>query len=93
VLADVASLGAVTFAPVAGRFGWEDGTWRWNFYVAAILQGLSFLGLYLLYFPPAHPYNMHPKQVVKELDYLGMPLLLVDFRERGPKLTHHRSLP
>ncbi|KIW35176.1 uncharacterized protein PV07_01890 [Cladophialophora immunda] len=72
VLADIASLGAVTFAPVAGRFGWEEGTWRWNFYVAAILQGLSFVGLYLLYFPPAHPYNMQPKQLIKELDYLGM---------------------
>lgn len=71
VLADIASLGAVTFAPVAGRFGWEEGTWRWNFYVAAILQGLSFLGLYLLYFPPAHPYNMQPRQLIKELDYVG----------------------
>ncbi|KAH0830965.1 hypothetical protein FOPE_01961 [Fonsecaea pedrosoi] len=72
VLADIASLGAVTFAPVAGRFGWENGTWRWNFYVAAVLQGLSFVGLLLLYFPPAHPYNMDPKQLIKELDYLGM---------------------
>ena len=35
------------------------------------MQGLSFLGLYFLYFPPAHPNNMDPKKVVKELDYIG----------------------
>ena len=71
VLADAAVLVAVTLAPVSARYGWEYGTWQWNFYTGAILQGLSFIGLLTLYFPPAHPYNLEPKQVIKRLDYLG----------------------
>ena len=71
VLADTATFIAVTIAPVTARFGYESGTWRWNFYGAAIAQFLSFVGLFLLYYPPAHPYNMLPSQVIKELDYLG----------------------
>ena len=49
---------------------WDADDFK-NFYACAILQGLSFLGLYLLYFPPAHPYNMDPKQVIKHIDYVG----------------------
>jgi MFS family permease len=71
VLADAAVLVAVILAPVSARYGWEYGTWQWNFYTGAILQGLSFIGLFTLYFPPAHPYNLEPKQVIKKLDYLG----------------------
>ena len=71
VLADAAVLVAVILAPVSARYGWEYGTWKWNFYTGAILQGLSFIGLFTLYFPPAHPYNLEPKQVIKKLDYLG----------------------
>ena len=71
VLADAAVLVSVTVAPVSARYGVEYGTWQWNFHTGAILQGLSFIGLLLLYYPPAHPYNMEPRQVVKRLDYLG----------------------
>jgi MFS family permease len=71
VLADAAVLVSVTVAPVSARYGIEYGTWQWNFYTGAILQGLSFIGLLLLYFPPAHPYNLQPRQVIKKLDYIG----------------------
>jgi MFS family permease len=71
VLADAAVLVAVILAPVSARYGWQYGTWQWNFYTGAILQGLSFIGLLSLYFPPAHPYNLQPREVIKKLDYLG----------------------
>jgi hypothetical protein len=29
VLADLSTLMAVIFAPVTGRFGWENGNWQW----------------------------------------------------------------
>jgi len=57
VIADATTLMSVILAPVTGRFGFENGTWRWNFWGAAICQFLSFLGLFFLYFPPAHPYD------------------------------------
>ena len=71
VLADLSTNFAVIVGPVTARYGIEDGNWRWNFYAAGICQALSFIGLYLMYFPPAHPYNMIPSQVIKELDYVG----------------------
>jgi MFS family permease len=71
VLADVATFLSVIVAPVSARFGYEHGTWRWNFYTAAICQFLSFLGLYLFYFPPAHPLGIPFRTLIKELDYLG----------------------
>lgn len=77
VLADFTTLCAVIFAPVTGRFGLESGTWRWNFYCAAILQALSFLGLYFFYYPPAHPLNIPAKQLFRELDYVGMLLFVI----------------
>ncbi|TKA81099.1 hypothetical protein B0A49_00394 [Cryomyces minteri] len=76
VLADVATFLSVIVAPVSGRFGFEQGTWRWNFYAAAICQFLSFLGLYFYYYPPAHPYGIPFKQMIKELDYVGMFLFI-----------------
>lgn len=55
VIADTSTLLAVIIAPVTGRYGVENGTWKWNFWAAAIAQFLSFTGLYFLYYPPAHP--------------------------------------
>jgi MFS family permease len=72
VLADAAVLVAVIVAPVLARYGWEYGTWQWNFYTGAILQGLFVIGLFLLYFHLAHPYNLQPRELIKKLDYLGM---------------------
>lgn len=71
VLADTATFISVIVAPVTARIGWQTGTWRWNFYAAAIAQFLSFVGLYLLYYPPAHPYNIPFKQIIREIDYMG----------------------
>ncbi len=71
VLADVATFLSVIVAPVSARFGYENGSWRWNFYAAAIAQFLSFLGLFFLYFPPAHPLGLPFGTVLRELDYLG----------------------
>jgi len=71
VLADTATFISVIVAPITARFGWQTGTWRWNFYAAAIAQFLSFLGLFFLYYPPAHPYNIPFRQIIRELGYLG----------------------
>ncbi|KAI9812935.1 MAG: hypothetical protein M1827_004453 [Pycnora praestabilis] len=71
VIADWPTFVSVFLAPVTGRYGIHDGNWRWNFYGCAIMQFLSFVGLYFLYFPPAHPLNLSYGQVFKELDYIG----------------------
>ncbi|PGH04289.1 hypothetical protein AJ79_07136 [Helicocarpus griseus UAMH5409] len=71
VLADATTLMAVILGPITGRYGFESGVWYWNFAAAAVLQFLTFLGLYFYYFPPAHPYGMSKRQLIKELDYLG----------------------
>ncbi|RDW77353.1 MFS general substrate transporter-60 [Coleophoma cylindrospora] len=77
VFADLATLVAVTVGPVTARYGLISGTWRWNFYPTAILQALSFIGLYLLYHPPKHPKGLHYGQVFREMDYLGMVLFIL----------------
>lgn len=56
VFADMTVYIAVIVAPVTARFGYETNTWQWNFWGVAIFQGLSFVGLLLLYHPPKHPY-------------------------------------
>ena len=71
VFADLATLVAVTIGPVTPRYGMVSGTWRWNFYPVAILQALSFLGLFFFYFPPKHPNGLLYAQVLREMDYGG----------------------
>jgi hypothetical protein len=55
VFADAVVYITVIVAPVTARYGYNQGHWYWNFGGLAIFQFLSFLGLLLLYFPPAHP--------------------------------------
>ena len=55
VMADAVIYLTVIVAPVTARYGYQFGTWEWNFWSMAIFQFLSFLGLFFLYFPPAHP--------------------------------------
>lgn len=62
VIADVTVYAAVILAPVTGRYGMAEGIWQWNFWSIAIFQGISFLGLFFLYHPPAHPY-VYPKNL------------------------------
>lgn len=50
VIADSTTLMAVILAPVAARYGYETGGWKWNFWAAAIAQFASFLGLLFLYY-------------------------------------------
>ncbi|KAG9230345.1 putative Isotrichodermin C-15 hydroxylase [Amylocarpus encephaloides] len=76
VFADLTTLIAVVVGPVTARYGMVTGTWRWNFYPVAILQGLSFLGLYLVYYPPKHPNGLPYAQVFREMDYVGMILFV-----------------
>lgn len=71
VFADLATLVAVTVGPITARYGIVSGTWRWNFYSAAIFQALSFFGLYFLYYPPKHPQGLPYAQVFREMDYIG----------------------
>ena len=72
VLADAISVLASIIAPFTGRYGIKSHTWRWNFYAVAILQGLTFLGLFAFYKPLAHPLGIPFRTAVREIDYLGM---------------------
>lgn len=72
VLADMVVYFTVIVAPVTARFAYQYGTWDWNFWGMAIFQLLSFLGLLLLYFPPAHPSGEPTVQLIKEIDYVGI---------------------
>ncbi|KAH9823610.1 Major facilitator superfamily domain, general substrate transporter [Teratosphaeria destructans] len=72
VFADAVVYITVILAPVTARYGYRQGHWWANFAGLACFQFLSFLGLLLLYFPPAHPSNMPAMQAFKELDYVGM---------------------
>ncbi|CAG7921994.1 unnamed protein product [Penicillium olsonii] len=71
VIADFTVYIAVIVAPVTARYGYELGNWEWNFWGVAIFQGLSFLGLLFLYYPPKHPLGVSYKEAFKSLDYLG----------------------
>ncbi|CAG8047990.1 unnamed protein product [Penicillium nalgiovense] len=71
VIADFTVYIAVIIAPVTARYGYELGTWAWNFWGVAIFQGLSFFGLLFLYHPPKHPLGIPYKEAFKSLDYLG----------------------
>ncbi|KAL4796245.1 MFS general substrate transporter [Aspergillus venezuelensis] len=71
VIADFTVYIAVIVAPVTARFGYEYGSWQWNFWGIAIFQGLSFVGLLLLYHPPKHPLGVPYMEAFKSLDYLG----------------------
>lgn len=72
VIADCTTLLAVIVAPVSGRFGFEMGTWKWNFWAAAIAQFASFLGLLFLYYPPAHPLVLPPYHISTLLMFTDM---------------------
>jgi hypothetical protein len=76
VLADAAVYLTIVIIPVTSRYGYYVGTWRGNFYAAAAMQAVSFLGLYFLYYPPAHPLGLLFAQVFRELDYLGIFLFI-----------------
>ncbi|KAL5337483.1 fungal trichothecene efflux pump [Aspergillus crustosus] len=71
VIADFTVYIAVIVAPVTARYGYELGTWQWNFWGVAIFQGLSSLGLFLLYHPPKHPLGVSYSEAFKSLDYVG----------------------
>ncbi|KAB5517489.1 fungal trichothecene efflux pump [Coniochaeta sp. 2T2.1] len=78
VIADIGVLFDVVVGPVAGRFAAVNGeAWRWLFYGPVICVVPSFIGLYLYYYPPAHPRGLPFKQAMKELDYGGAILFTV----------------
>ncbi|KFH45113.1 putative transporter-like protein [Hapsidospora chrysogenum ATCC 11550] len=78
VLADIGVFFSVVVGPVAGRFAAQHGeNWRWLFYGPAIAVALSFIGLYLYYFPPKHPRGLPTKQALRELDYVGCVLFIL----------------
>lgn len=56
----------------------ENSTWRIMFYIAIGYGAFSFIGTFLVYFPPAHP-RLDGKtkwQEFKELDFLGASLFV-----------------
>ncbi|KAJ5590769.1 hypothetical protein N7450_004741 [Penicillium hetheringtonii] len=71
VIADLTVYIAVIVAPVTARYGYELGNWDWNFWGIAIFQGLSFIGLLLLYHPPKHPRGISYTDAFRSLDYIG----------------------
>ncbi|KAL3484720.1 fungal trichothecene efflux pump [Aspergillus germanicus] len=71
VIADFTVYIAVIVAPVTARYGYELGTWEWNFWGIAIFQCLSSIGLLLLYHPPKHPLGISYMEALKSLDYVG----------------------
>ncbi|KAH8902476.1 MFS general substrate transporter [Coniochaeta sp. PMI_546] len=78
VIADIGVLFDVVVGPVVGRFAAVDGdSWRWLFYAPIICVVPSFIGLYLYYYPPAHPRGLPFKQAMRELDYGGAVLFTV----------------
>ncbi|EON63161.1 hypothetical protein W97_02388 [Coniosporium apollinis CBS 100218] len=78
VLADIGVYFAVVVGPVAGRFSIQHGeAWRWLFYAPAIAVAFSFVGLYLYYFPPAHPRGLPTDEALHQLDYGGAILFIV----------------
>ncbi|KAJ9643358.1 hypothetical protein H2199_004037 [Coniosporium tulheliwenetii] len=78
VLADIGVYFAVVVGPVAGRFSIQHGeAWRWLFYAPAIAVAFSFVGLYLYYFPPAHPRGLPTDEALRQLDYGGAILFIV----------------
>lgn len=78
VLADIGVYFAVIVGPVAGRFAAQHGdNWRWLFYGPAIAVILSFIGLYLFYFPPKHPRGLPTKTAFQQLDYVGSILFIL----------------
>ncbi|KAF2422105.1 MFS general substrate transporter [Tothia fuscella] len=78
VLADIGVYFAVIVGPVAGRFSIQNGdSWRWLFYGPAIAVAFSFAGLYVYYYPPAHPRGLPFNQALRELDYVGAILFII----------------
>ncbi|KAI1864224.1 hypothetical protein JX265_008595 [Neoarthrinium moseri] len=79
VIADIGVIFSAVVGPIAGRSAIElslEG-WRWLFYGPTICVFFSFIGLYLYYFPPAHPRGLPFKQALRELDYGGALLFTV----------------
>jgi hypothetical protein len=76
VLADAVVYITITLIPVTARYGYFVGDWRVNFYVAAVLQFLSFIGLFLFYYPPQHPLDIPFSVAWKKIDYLGIFLFI-----------------
>jgi len=62
----------IIIIPVTARYGYYAANWRGNFYAAAAFQALSAVGLYFMYYPPAHPLGIPFGTAIKELDYIGM---------------------
>ncbi|KAF2436319.1 MFS general substrate transporter [Tothia fuscella] len=76
VLADAGLYVVIIVLPVTARHGAELTRWLANFYAAAAGQAISFVGLLVFYFPPAHPLGLPYAQVFREMDYLGIFLFI-----------------
>ena len=71
-IADFVLYCGTIMAPVTSRYGIAFGTWQWNFRALAILEGLTTIGLFFLYFPPPKPRGLPRRKLVWQLDYVGM---------------------
>ncbi|OJD29224.1 mfs general substrate transporter [Diplodia corticola] len=72
IIADGTVYITILIAPITARYSYEFANWEWNFYAPAIFQFASFLGLFFLYFPPAHPSGLPLLQALRKIDYIGI---------------------
>lgn len=102
-IADLGTWLAVVVGPVAGRIAIIHGdAWRWLFYGPTIGAALSAVGLFLLYYPPAHPRGLSFGRALRELDYIGGVLFILSstlvlvgivytiiIKPSSPKVSHN----
>ncbi|KIW04210.1 uncharacterized protein PV09_04518 [Verruconis gallopava] len=70
----MAVLPSLGFGPIVGRAIIESSSWRWTYWVAAIINGIGLALLFVFYHPPNFSELQRRKsawQQAKEIDYFG----------------------
>ncbi|KEF54129.1 uncharacterized protein A1O9_09924 [Exophiala aquamarina CBS 119918] len=72
VIADAGIYVDLIMGPVVSRIAFANNAWRWGYWGVTISQGISFVLLLSLYFPPKHPRGIPWDRALRDLDYVGM---------------------
>jgi MFS family permease len=70
-------LPSLGFGPIVGRAIIENGGWRWTYWLAAIINGIGLVLLFVFYHPPNFSDLQSKKSALsqaKEIDYIGFVL-------------------